>query len=50
MKIDNETFTISIELDEDINSQPTDMELRLVLQFLPELHADMFRLLNKEDE
>ena len=46
MKINNEIYTISIELDESLNTEPSEMELRLVLQYLPELHADMIRLLN----
>ena len=49
MKKINNGYAIDIDYREPFDPEPSEDECRLILQFMPELYADMM-LLIKEDE
>ena len=50
MKTLNNGYTIEIDYREPFETMPCEDECRLVLQFMPELYADMMLLIKEEEE
>lgn len=50
MKPINKGFSIEFDDCHAFDSMPSDDECRLVLQFMPELYADMMLLIKEEEE
>lgn len=48
MKTINNDYAIDIDYRDTFNTTPCEDECRLVLQFMPELYADMMLLIKEE--
>jgi hypothetical protein len=49
VKLINDGYAVEIDYNGKLETVPCDDECRLILQFMPELYADMMQL-NKENE
>jgi hypothetical protein len=50
MKTINHDFAVEFDYREPFDASPSEDECRLVLQFMPELYADMMLLIKEEEE
>ena len=50
MKTLNNGYAIDIDYRETFDIEPSEDECRLVLQFMPELYADMMLLIKEEED
>jgi hypothetical protein len=50
MKLINKNFSIEFDYRDIFDASPSEDECRLVLQFMPELYADMMLLIKEEEE
>ena len=49
MKTTSNGYTIEIDYRDTFDTMPHEDECRLILQFMPELYADMMLLIKEED-
>ena len=49
MKTINHNYAVEVDYRDIFDTEPSEDECRLVLQFMPELYADMMQLI-KDDE
>lgn len=50
MNIINDGYSIEIYFNDNFDAMTCEAECRLVLQFMPELYADMLKLMKEEKE
>lgn len=50
MRIIADNYDININTHDNIDTVPNEEEYRLILQFMPELYADMMRILSDLEE